>query len=220
MGGVLADRVIPFFSIWVVPRTTIRRVVDSDPESLVVIIAWIFGALIALTFQVEINAGVLPFAAPAWLERMGPAAIGMTVFSSGIATVGLVYFLGLLYGRAGRALGGIADSRDVRSAIAWGWVPTILLSLVIMTAALFAPAASAWEKAPTTILDRVNVWNIAELSIAVWAIFVSVETLAEVHRFSSGRAIGTKAVGALVLAFLGVGIFIVMTIVSLIVSLM
>ncbi len=218
MGDVIADRVIPFFSIWVVPRSTIRRVVDTDPESLVIGIAWILGALIALTVQVEVNAGVLNYAALAWFKEMGPAAMGMTVFSAGIAGVGIVYFLGFLYSWAGRALGGIADARDVRTAVAWGWVPAIILSLLAITSTLFDPGSNAWDKAPSTILDQITVWLIAEIAIKVWAFVVSVQTVAEVHRFSAWRAVATKAVGFLVLSFLGLGIFILMTSVSLVAS--
>jgi len=215
----LADWVIPFFSIWVLPRSTIRRVVDTEPDGPVIAIAWTLGALIALTFHVLVNAAVLPFEAPDWIKQMGPAAMGMTIFSSGIAAIGLVYLLGFIYNWAGRLLGGIADVRDVRSAIAWGWVPLIILSLVVMTATVFAPTASSWDRAPETLLDRISAWNVAEVAIAIWSVVVSIQTLAEVHRFSAARALGAKATGVAILAFFGLGMFIVMTLVSLVVSL-
>ncbi len=219
MVDTFADWVIPFFSIWVVPRSTIRRVVDSEPDSLVIGIAWILGALITLTIQVEVNAGLLNYAALAWFKDMGPATLGMTIFSTGIAAVGMVYFLGFLYGWAGRAIGGVADARDVRTAVAWGWVPAIILCLVAITSTLFDPGSNAWDKAPSTLLDEITVWLVAEVALKVWAFVVSVQTLAEVHRFSAWRAVSTKAIGFLVLSFLGLGIFIVMTLVSLLVSL-
>jgi hypothetical protein len=219
MVDTFADWVIPFFSIWVVPRSTIRRVVDTEPDGLVIGIAWILGALIALTVQVDVNAGVLSFDALAWFKEMGPATMGMTIFSSGVAAIGLVYLLGSIYHWAGRALGGIADARDVRTAVAWGWVPAIILSLVAMASTLFAAGGNAWDKAPPTILDQITVWLLAGIAIKVWAFVVSVQTLAEVHRFSAWRAVATKAIGFLVLSFFGLGIFIVMTLVSLLVSL-
>ncbi|HVN89550.1 MAG TPA: Yip1 family protein [Candidatus Binataceae bacterium] len=218
MGDVIADRVIPFFSIWVIPRSTIRRVVDTEPDSLVIGIAWILGALIALTIQVEVNAGVLKYQALDWFKEMGPAAMGMTVFSAGIAAIGMVYFLGFVYAWAGRVLGGLADARDVRTAVAWGWVPAIILSLVAITSTLFDPGSNAWDKAPSTILDQITVWLIAEIALKVWAFLVSVQTLAEVHRFSAWRAVATKGIGFLVVGFVGLGIFILMTSVSLVAS--
>jgi hypothetical protein len=219
MGGAIAERMMPFFSIWVVPRTTIRRIVDTEPDSLVVIIAWSLGALAARACQVQVNANPLPVEELGWLKSLGPASMAMTVFSSGVAAIGLVYFFGFAYIWAGRVLGGIADVGDVRSAIAWGWVPLIILSLVAMAAALSAPAANAWVEAPKTIFDRITLWNVVEVAIAVWSAVVSVQTLAEVHRFSALRAIGTKLIGALVLTFCGVSLFIVITIISLIASL-
>ena len=218
MGDVIADRVIPLFSILVVPRATIRRVVDTDPDGLVIGIAWLLGALITLTLQVEVNAGVLAYSSLAWLKEMGPAAMGMMMFSAGIAAIGIVYFMGFLYLRIGRALGGIGDVRDVRTAVAWGWVPAIILSLVAITSTIFDPGSNAWEKAPSTILDQITVWLVAEIAIKGWAFAVSVQTLAEVHRYSAWRAVATKAVGFLTVSFVGLGLFIVMTTFSLVAS--
>src|SRR6266851_4635906 len=217
MGAEIAEWVVPFFAVWILPRSTIRRIVDSSPERLVVAIAWILGALVALTFEVQLNAGVLPITVPAWLQTIGPVTLAMLIFSSGVAAVGVVYFLGFVYVWAGRALGGIADLPDVRSAIAWGWVPLIPLTLVAMAAAIFTPA-SEWDKAPATMLDRISVWNLVEAGIAIWSFVVSVQTLAEVHRFPASRALGAKAIGALALSLLGVSIFIVMTLMALILS--
>jgi hypothetical protein len=217
MGAEIAEWVIPFFAVWILPRSTIRRIVDSSPERLVIAIAWVLGALVALAFEVQLNAGVLPINVPTWLLSIGPVTLAMMIFSSGVAAIGVVYFLGFVYVWAGRALGGIADLPDVRSAIAWGWVPLILLTLVAMAAAIFTPA-SEWDKAPATILDRISAWNLAEAVIAIWSFVVSVQTLAEVHRFSASRALGAKAIGGLALSLLGVSIFIVMTLMALILS--
>ncbi|HXD90533.1 MAG TPA: YIP1 family protein [Candidatus Binataceae bacterium] len=218
MGAEIAEWVVPFFAVWILPRSTIRRIVDSSPERLVVAIAWILGALIALTLEVQLNAGALPIAVPPWFLSIGPVTLAMTIFSSGVAAIGIVYFLGFVYVWAGRALGGIADLADVRSAIAWGWVPLILLTLVVMASAIFTPNASEWDKPATAIADRINVWNVVEVVIAIWSFVVSVQTLAEVHRLSASRALGAKAIGALALSLLGLSVFIVMTLMALILS--
>jgi hypothetical protein len=97
-------------------------------------------------------------------------------------------------------------------------VPLILLTLGAMTAALFAPTSSDWDKGSTALIDRLSMWNLVEAAIAIWSFVISVQTLAEVHRFSTGRALGAKAVGALAIAFVGLGIFIVMTLIALIAS--
>jgi hypothetical protein len=218
MGAEIAEWVVPFFAVWILPRATIRRIVDTHPDRLVVAIAWILGALVALTFEVQVNAGVLPMSVPVWFTTMGPVTLAMTIFSSGVAAIGLVYFLAIVYVSAGRALGGIADLADVRSAIAWGWVPMILLTLVAMTAAIFTPVASEWDKGPTTLIDRISVWNVVEAAIAIWAFAVSVQTLAEVHRFSAWRALRLKGMGALAISLVSLGVFIIMTLVTLTLS--
>src|SRR5713226_6970140 len=98
-----------WLTIWYRPRTTIRRIVDTDPRKFVLGIAWIAGALAVLNSQVMLATIELPAHVP-HLPRLGPIGVAIAALFCGVLSVLGLYGLAALYRWAGHILGGTAQA--------------------------------------------------------------------------------------------------------------
>ena len=219
MGDDAANWIVPFFSIWVTPRATIRRIVESNPRKFVMGIGWITGALGALLFEVQMGNVAASTAAPWWAVSMGPVTMAMSAFTLGLAGVGIIYALAFVYRWVGSVLGGVGDLAEVRAAVAWSWVPLIILGTVAVIVAISTPAANSWEASTAGGSQQIPYSFMVEAALGVWALIIATQTLGEVHRLSTGRAAGTLAVGAVAIIFVALGGFILTTSVTMVVHL-
>lgn len=211
MDDSVTEWIEPLLSIWVWPRATIRQIVDTNPHRFVIGIGWLTGALGALLFEVEMSGAAAASGLPRWAVSMGPVTLAMSAFTLGLAGVGIIYLLGLLLGRVGWILGGVGELTEVRAAVAWSWIPLIMLGVVAVIAAIVAPAANSWTLAAANTDAQIPYALIIEIALGLWTLIIATETLGEVHQLSTRRAAGTLAVGAIAIAFVGLGIFIVTT---------
>jgi len=206
-----ADLVAPWFTICFSPRSTIRKIVDSDPRPFVVGIAWVAGALAALDLEIQFNSGPatpnIPEFVTNFLGSMGPYSMAGLAFALGVVAVGMLYLLGFLYQWSGRVLGGTASASEVRAALAWTQAPAIYVNVVGVVLAILSPdAVDLQPGAPPTI----SAWSVIRVVLGLWIFVISLKTLGEVHRFSAWRAaaammIGNFALGsALVLGIIAV----------------
>ncbi len=208
MAGEAADAVAgdvwvdSWLTIWYRPRATMRRIVDADPTRFVLGIAWLAGALAALSSQVMAATSDVPASLPHW-PRLGPIGTAIMAFLFGAISVMSIYGLAGLYRWAGGLLGGTATTVEVRAALAWAQVPGLYLVVVTIIAAvlgLYTPPA------PHTISPL----SLFESIIGVWVFVISLKCLGEVHHFSAWRALGAILLGTL--AMFGVLVGIVITI--------
>lgn len=195
--------IAPFFTIWIAPRATIRKIVDVDPNRFVVGIAWIGGALAALDFEMELNGGQLP-ASAAGIDIPSLGSVGLAVFAFvlGLLGVAAVYGLGQLYRWSGHILGGSGTTAEVRAAIAWAQVPAIYITTLGVAVAILIPQASSSDSPMASYLP----WSITRSVLAVWTLVISLKTLGEVHRFSAWRGLGTILLGGVAIVLGGLGI--------------
>jgi len=215
----LAQWIVPFFSIWVVPRATIRRIIETNPRKFVTGIGWLTGALGALVFEVQASNSAALTSIPRWAVAMGPVTLAMSAFTLGLAGVGIIYALAFVFRWAGSLVGGVGDLIEVRAAVAWSWVPLIVLAIVAVIAAISAPAANSWTASTTLDPYQIPYSYMAEAALAVWAVFIAMQTLGEVHRLSLRRAAGMLAVGTIAITFVALGGFIITTTLSMVVHL-
>jgi hypothetical protein len=216
MGDNVTEWIAPLFSIWVRPRSTIRGVVDANPRRFVIGIGWLTGALGALLFEVEMRGVAASGAVPRWAVSTGPVTLAMSAFTLGLAGVGIIYLLGLVFGRVGWMLGGVGDVTEVLAAVAWSWIPLIMLGVVAVFGAVSAPAANSWAQAPADGNPQIPYSLVIEAALGLWALIIATQTLGEVHHLSTRRAAGTLAVGAMAIAFVGLGLFIVTTVLTIV----
>jgi len=206
-----------FFWIWVQPRETIRKILRMNPRRFVTGIGWFTGAIGALVFEVEASNSAAVTALPRWAVGMGPVTLAMSAFTLGLAGVGLIHLFALVFRWAGHLLGVRAGLVEVRAAVAWSWVPLILLGIVAVIAAISGPAPNQWTKPTDSDLYEIAYSRMAEAALAVWAFFLMAHTVGEVHGVSSRRSCSIMAVGTLAIAFLALGVFIVTSTISMLV---
>jgi hypothetical protein len=215
----LAQWIVPFFSIWIFPRATIRRIVEANPRKFVTGLGWITGALGALVFEVQASNSAALTSIPRWAVAMGPVTLAMSAFTLGLAGVGIIYALAFVFHWAGNLVGGVADLLEVRAAVAWSWIPLIVLAIVAVIAAISAPATNSWTASTTPDPYQIPYSCMAEAALFVWAVFIAMQTLGEVHRLSPRRAAGMLAVGTIAITFVALGGFIITTTLSMVINL-
>ncbi len=180
-------RIGSWLTIWYRPRATIRRIVDTDPTRFVLGIAWIAGALGVLNSQVMLTTIDLPPKLP-HLPRLGASGIAIAAFIIGVGNIVVLYCLAALFRWSGQILGGSAQAIEVRAALAWSQVPSLYLSVAMISAmvlGLYTPPASH-TASPLSLIESI---------IGIWAFVISLKCLGEVHRFSAWRALGTILLG-------------------------
>jgi len=115
------------------------------------------------------------------------------------------YFLAWIAVPIGHFMEGEGSKRDVRSALAWGLSPYIAALAYRIPALLFLPATLGEGgrrirvHGETLILGstgwdgwgRSLVFLALELGTLLWLLFVASSTMAEAHRFSRARGLGT-----------------------------
>lgn len=187
----------PLLSIWTAPRRTIRQIVETDPNLYVVPLIYT-----SAFFQA--------------LDHASARGLGDSISVPGVFVLaGLVSFIaipvlnfGARFGKwTGSVLGGTGSREAVRAAIAWSTVPSTTWACILwpVQLALFGSALFG-ESSPQ--LDEIGP-QLAFLTLAlgaifsVWASVVAVKCFAEVHHFSTGRAVaaGLVAIGAILVPF-------------------
>jgi Yip1-like protein len=198
-----------YVSICIRPRATIREIVDRDPNDRVialVLIAAVIGALTNAIHNYNYNPTAFTIANKP-IPVMSPQASQLMSFWVVLAwpllAVPFLYINGALLRWTGSLLGGTAKAVEVRAAIAWSSVLTIIVSLAGFVIRFLAPVPSQpplaqsmsavmayWRSILPYVIISTPLW--------LWWWTVSFKCLGEVHRFSAWRALGSSLIGILV----------------------
>ena len=184
----------PWFSMWLHPRRTIRQIVETDPERLVVFLAAAGGIVEALTNASSDSKG----------DHMSLQAILLTALIGGpiMGIIGL-WLGGFLLRWTGGWIGGQADSRRIRATLAWANVPLVwslllwIPALLLFGAELFA-AATPIIDASTMLSGLYMVFSFGIGTVSIWAFVVFLHALGEVQGFSAWKALGNSILAGLV----------------------
>ena len=175
----------PWFSMWLHPRRTIRQIVETDPERLVLLLAAVGGIAQALAnAESKSNGDKVSLTSVLLISLiLGPL---MGVFSLWLGSIILRW--------TGGWIGGQADARRVRTALAWANVPQIW-SLLLWIPALLLFGAELFTKA-TPIIEASSllsalylVFSIGTAVIGGWSFVVFLHSLGEVQGFSAWKAL-------------------------------
>ena len=199
----------PWFSMWLHPRRTIRRIVETNPDRLVLLLAAVGGIVEALINASSDSKG----------ENMSLQAILLTALIGGplMGVIGL-WLGGALLRWTGGWIGGQADSRRIRATLAWANVPLVwslllwIPALLLFGAELFATATPILD-ASTMLSGLYMVFSFGIGIVSIWAFVVFLHALGEVQGFSAWKALGNSILAGLVvlvplLAIVGVAILI------------
>ena len=197
----------PWFSMWLHPRRTIRRIVETNPDRLVLLLAAVGGIVEALINASSDSKG----------ENMSLQAILLTSLIGGplMGVIGL-WLGGALLRWTGGWIGGQADSRRIRATLAWANVPLVwslllwIPALLLFGAELFAAATPILD-ASTMLSGLYMVFSFGIGIVSIWAFVVFLHALGEVQGFSAWKALGNSILAGLVvlvplLAIVGIAI--------------
>ncbi|HRT05069.1 MAG TPA: YIP1 family protein [Kiritimatiellia bacterium] len=175
----------PWFSMWLHPRRTIRQIVATNPDRLVLLLAALGGIVQGFVNAESKSSG----------DKMSLATVLLISLIVGplMGVFGL-WLSGLLLRWTGGWIGGQADSRRIRSALAWSQVPSIW-SLLLWIPAILLFGAELFTKA-TPIIDASSmlsglylVFSLGTTVIGIWSFVVFLHSLGEVQGFSAWRAL-------------------------------
>lgn len=193
----------PYLTIWTQPRRTIRQIVDQDPRYRVLFLV-ILGAELAAVSGLLLKPDTLtqttPQVSPQMLQHtLRMVSIGALVVSPLFAIISL-YAAGVLFRWAGGLLGGIATPVEVRAAVAWSSVPTVVSTAVALLGLITEATTAPVSQNPVglrPLLHQVNAFEVIYLLLAIWGVVIWLKCLGEVHRFSAWRALGASAIAVI-----------------------
>jgi hypothetical protein len=202
------DGPAPWLSIWIRPRATIRRILDTDPTRYVLILAGLTGVARALTRATRRNAGdVLSL----------PAILGFALILGPVGGIFLLYLIAALVASTGKLFGGVGKASEIRTAIAWGGVPALFGSLLWIPQIALIGDEIFKENTPrltssTGLVTFLIASAAIELIASLWSFVTIVKCVGEAHRFSAWRALGSLLLSGVVFV-LAIAIPVVLTLV-------
>ena len=198
----------PCFSMWLHPRRTIRQIVETNPEHLVLSLAAVGGFIEGLTNMASDSKG----------DDMSLRAILLASLIVGpiMGIVGL-WVGGFLLRWTGGWIGGQADARRIRATLAWANVP-LIWSLLLWIPALLLFGRELFTAA-TPVLDASArlaglhlVFSVGIGIVSLWSFVAFLHALGEVQGFSAWRSLLNSFLALLVFlvplfAFIGIAIW-------------
>jgi len=185
----------PWLSIWIKPRETIRRIVDSDPSYRVLLLTALAGIGQALDRASTRNTGD---------DLSLPVILVICLVAGPIGSIISLYIGGALLRWIGSWFGGQASSEEVRAAMAWSSVPVILSyvlwipELVLFGEEMFTSVTPRIEANPALAFLLLG-FAVIQLILAVWSLVLLLKCLGEVHEFSAWKALAVILVAGLIL---------------------
>jgi xanthosine utilization system XapX-like protein len=176
----------PFFSLWIAPRETIRRLVDTDPTRYVVGLAMLRGALGRLEIAWFSALSQRTPVSPLW-----PVGVAFRVVLGAILGVIGLYVGAWLVGIFCRILGGVSSAIEMRAALAWSHVPGITAATVSIALVLFGavnPPEFKHSRLPVMTGSTIELM-LVNAALIGWGVAVQLNCIGEVNRFSAWRAL-------------------------------
>ena len=198
---------VNYVRILISPRATIRAIVDRDPRDKVFALIAVAGFIGALAAAIQfrspqafsIGRQAIPMIAPAttWKIRIGQ------VIASPILAILFLYINGAILRWSGSLFGGTANNVEVRAALGWSSVVSILSALILLAFTVIDPpptpiAASDLHSAWAALARE---WPRLALAmvLALYGLIIALKCIGEVHRFSAWRALGARAIQRLLI---------------------
>ncbi len=190
----------PWWAIWVNPRHAIQSVMAENPKTHFWVLAIFYGVMRTVSWGVQVGLG----------DYFPPAGVaGFIVFFGPLVGIASIYLLGSLMGSLGRAMGGQAESHQIRAVLAWAAVPmNVLLILGLFPfLMMFGQRIFSIED---PMVQRImygqgamagflggglSMWKvILDLAGSLYYIMIAVVGLAEVQKFGLWKSAGVFSI--------------------------
>lgn len=185
----------PWNTIWLKPKETIRRIVDSNPRYQVLFLA-VLGGIGQTLANARGMGDMLPFG----------ALLLLCILAGPMGGLLSLYLTGFVMHWTGKRLGGAATREQVRAVIAWSWAPIVYtlplwgVKYILFREELFT-TGKAFIESQSVLSFLFELFAVVDFVIVIWYLLILFTGLAEVNRMSVMRSIG-----AAILAFVLVGI--------------
>lgn len=175
----------PWITIWTKPRETIRAILQYKVGYLFPLLSTIYG--FALFLQASQN-GSMGAKLPLWGIILGDLVAGFLV---GLVVVNIG--TALLYW-TGRWIGGMGSYKEIRTALAWSYVPQLLnIAVWVLYMAVYGSNLFNADFMTQSFVGKdlavIFIGSILQLAAVVWAVVILLTALSEVQKFSIWKAI-------------------------------
>ena len=175
----------PWLKIWTSPRETIRAIIQYNPSYRLILLYWVYGFPLLLQMAQNFS--------------LGERASLMGIFGGALVLAMLVGAVGINLGSAlfywtGKWIGGVGSYREVRAAVAWSSVPSIvnsglwLILLGVFKGYLFTHQFLAAQFVGVQ-MAVIFVATVMQLALAIWGFVILLQTIGEAQRFSAWKAL-------------------------------
>lgn len=188
----------PWRSIWCNPRSTIRGIIEENPNRSLWLLAFICGVTSLFnafqSFPIAIQIGLIPMLAVAIILAPIWGYIVFAVWSWAVLITGKLFR-------------GKASFVTTRAAYAWSCVPLIVnfwiwLILFFLYGSILFFGPQPHLVLPGATITIIFLLLICKVIFSIWAIVIYLQALAEVQSYSVLRAIGNVILAAIFLAIL------------------
>lgn len=185
----------PWFSLWVMPRATMRQILDTNPSRFVHLLAILAGMVAAMRSH-------LPN--PPFTFDLGVLVTVKAIVGALAGLFGL-YLSSILIWMTGRWLSGKGDFIAVRAAVSWSNVIPIWSAMLWLPLIAYL-GTEAFNLDPETLLTEpsglllvIPLW-LMEFVVFVWGLVVFMKCVGEAHGFSAWHSFGALLIACLIFA--------------------
>lgn len=179
----------PWLSMWLHPRRTVRHLVDQRPGYGVLLLTALGGIAQSLDNMTRRNAG----------DSMAlPVVLLLALILGPIGGLIGLYVGAWLISTTGRWIGGAAAPAPIRTALAWGNLPTAaglllwLPALALIGREMFTESTPSLEAQPWLAVFFLPL-GLAWVVLGVWSLVLLLHGIGEVQGFSAWKALANIA---------------------------
>lgn len=176
-----------FLRVWLTPREAVKLVSDDFPSEAMTFITFL-GSFELILFFLPLHDFI--FSAGFWgYFLLFTLAAGTTFL--------LIFAIAWILQVVGSWFGGEGDRDSIKPAIAVASIPLVLGLLVFILGATFSEVFQDTFQVPAESVNKVFYW--IQYVLVLWAVFVLMESIDQVHRIGILRSLGTVLVTLLLL---------------------
>ncbi len=161
----------PWLQLWTEPRKTIRSILTTDPQKLIIWLA-VAGGIVSLISYAAYNPS----------RATTPLTLGiyfvLLAIVGGIFGLIHLYFSGWLLKVTGQWVRGKGSFTDVKCAVGWSNYPFIISNLFALLNFLFLD--HLWIR---------SIFLVGSFVLSFWAFIIFLKLIGEAHQFSAWKAL-------------------------------
>ena len=192
--GRAQDDLNPWFSIWIMPRATMRQILDTNPRRLVHVLAILGGIIEAMGSHIPRHLLNLD---------LGPI-VAIKIVSGVCAGLLVLYLASFMLWMTGKWVGGLGSFVAVRAVVGWSNVPRIWIALLWLpllaymgTEALnFDPERLLEDPSGLLLMIPIGMMAVAAF---VWRFIILLKCLGEAHGFTAWHSFGAVIITVVLL---------------------